>query len=148
MLVYRICQPKYAHDLSGEGARLFGGRWNSKGMACLYTADSSALALLEFAIHHSKHVFPEKLALLQIEVAESLEVREVPHEPTALKELTVPYCRSIGDPWLTGMDVPVLKVPSILVPFSFNLLFNPATFNKKDIQILSLSIFEPDERMI
>jgi len=148
MLVYRICQPKYANDLSGAGARIFGGRWNSKGMACLYTADSSALALLEFAIHHSKHIFPEKLALLQIEVVESLEVGKVPYDSMALKDLTVPYCRSIGDQWLAAKHIPVLKVPSILVPFSFNLLFNPATMNEKDIQIRSVSIFEPDERML
>ncbi|MBK7637232.1 MAG: RES family NAD+ phosphorylase [Saprospiraceae bacterium] len=51
MEVYRICRSKYSNDLSGEGAKLYGGRWNRPGIAALYTSESRALALLELIVH-------------------------------------------------------------------------------------------------
>lgn len=47
MRFWRIYNIRYAVPLSGEGARLYGGRWNPKGMSLLYLADSPALAMLE-----------------------------------------------------------------------------------------------------
>ena len=43
MQVYRIAQKAFINDLSGEGARLFGGRWNRRGIPLLYTAESRSL---------------------------------------------------------------------------------------------------------
>ncbi len=34
----------------GEGARLFGGRWNSPGVPAVYASESRALALLEVLV--------------------------------------------------------------------------------------------------
>jgi RES domain-containing protein len=36
---------------SGDGARRYGGRWNSKGYRAIYMADSLALATLEIMVH-------------------------------------------------------------------------------------------------
>lgn len=49
-VVYRLAQEKYASDLFGTGARLYGGRWNSPGLGVLYTAGSRALAAMELAV--------------------------------------------------------------------------------------------------
>ncbi len=46
MLVYRVGKTRFAKDLTGEGARLNGGRWNNIGTPCIYTAESRALAIL------------------------------------------------------------------------------------------------------
>ena len=43
MKLYRACSFKYLHDLSGAGARINGGRWNSVGKAALYTSDEYAV---------------------------------------------------------------------------------------------------------
>ena len=36
---------------SGEGSRLYGGRWNSKGIAVDYAAATRSLAMLEILVH-------------------------------------------------------------------------------------------------
>ena len=41
----RLVLSKYAESaFDGQGARLFGGRWNSKGTPMVYAASSLALA--------------------------------------------------------------------------------------------------------
>ena len=49
--LYRFAHEKYKDDLSGDGARLFGARWNSKGNPVVYTSNAISLALLELLIH-------------------------------------------------------------------------------------------------
>lgn len=46
MIIYRIALTKFC-DTSGEGARLYGGRWNLPGHAVLYGSSSISSALLE-----------------------------------------------------------------------------------------------------
>ena len=41
MKLYRLTKAVYSNDLSGKGAEIAGGRWNSKGIALLYTANLS-----------------------------------------------------------------------------------------------------------
>jgi len=50
LLAWRLCRAPFA-DLSGEGARLYGGRWNSSGRAMVYAAGDAALAVLEVRVH-------------------------------------------------------------------------------------------------
>ena len=45
---WRLTSRKYAEEaFSGEGARLFGGRWNNAGLPVCYLADAPALCQLE-----------------------------------------------------------------------------------------------------
>jgi len=47
-LLYRALNPRWHREpLSGEGARLYGGRFNPKGTPALYTALSIATAIRE-----------------------------------------------------------------------------------------------------
>lgn len=63
MLLYRIGKTKYAKDLDGIGAKVNGGRWNHEGVACIYTAESRALSLLEYSAHVSIDTIPEHYPL-------------------------------------------------------------------------------------
>ena len=52
VVAWRIFKPKHeATAFTGEGARLYGGRWNSKGTSMVYAASSQSLAALELLVH-------------------------------------------------------------------------------------------------
>ena len=63
MEVYHIGTKKFANQLTGEGAKLHGGRWNSIGTACIYTAESMSLCVLEYAANVSLHLMPASLSI-------------------------------------------------------------------------------------
>jgi RES domain-containing protein len=117
VLAWRLCRDPYA-DLSGDGARLYGGRWNSPGHALVYAASTAALAVLEVRVHLDlpPDLLPEDYALLTIDL-DGLAVED-PRHPS-------PDARAFGDRWLAEGRTPVLRVPSTIVPESANLLLNP-----------------------
>lgn len=48
MRVWRVHDETFAKDAwTGEGARLFGGRWNPAGVPLVYASEHAALAVLE-----------------------------------------------------------------------------------------------------
>ena len=74
MIVYRLSRARFSKDLSGRGAELAGGRWNSKGTPMLYTSDSIALCTVEVAVHMPLGIVPFDYELVQIQVPEELEI--------------------------------------------------------------------------
>ena len=64
MEIYRIAQQLYAEDISGNGAKLYGGRWNSEGLTALYTSFSRSLALLETLAHTPAKMLQQRAQLL------------------------------------------------------------------------------------
>ena len=68
MIVYRLGKTQYCNDLIGVGAKLFGARWNISGTACLYTAESRALALLEYTVNVNIADIPKALSFTVIEI--------------------------------------------------------------------------------
>lgn len=139
MLVWRICREPFA-DLSGEGARLYGGRWNSRGRPMIYTADTAALAVLEVRVHLDlpPELLPDDYVLLTIDIGDlSIEtVSTLPEDP-----------RHLGDTWMADRKSLILKVPSIIVPECFNFLINPAHREVQQVSILSRRRFAFDERL-
>lgn len=82
MIVYRIGRTKYANDLTGEGARLNGGRWNHKLTRCVYTSESRALAVLEYTVNVNIDDIPRALSISTIDIPEisilELTIAELP----------------------------------------------------------------------
>ena len=76
MIVYRIGRTKHSRDLSGEGARLHGGRWNHKNVACIYTSESRALALLEYSVNVNIEDVPRTLSITALKIPEK-NIREI-----------------------------------------------------------------------
>lgn len=125
---WRLARERYA-DLSGEGARLKGGRWNSPGRPVVYMAEDAALPLIEVLVHLdlTPELMPEDYVLMKVDLAplgdrppdEWLE--DGPAE--ALKDAD---SAAFGDGWLETGRAAVLRVPSVIVPEAFNLVLNAA----------------------
>lgn len=126
--VYPLTKQKWAHcAFDGEGARRYGGRWNSKGKSCVYAARSESLAILEVLVHiQAQHMLRHyrlfSLALPQDDV-QYLNSADLPDgwrdEPAP------PETAELGDVWLDGNFGLAFAVPSVIVPREWNFILNP-----------------------
>jgi RES domain-containing protein len=106
---------------SGEGSRLYGGRWNSKGTAVVYAAATRSLAMLEILVHMrntQQTIAPIPYMLFPASFDER-RLEELP--PSSLPsdwdlEPPTDSTKSIGNAWVSAASSPVLTVPSVLVP--------------------------------
>jgi RES domain-containing protein len=125
---WRITKQKHAKSaFSGEGARIYGGRWNSPGTAMIYTAQSQALAVLEMLIHLDSPELLKRYSLFEVEmdllyVAE-LDLSNLPRNWRA--NPTPAGVRALGDDWVASRRSVALRVPSALVPAESTFLLNP-----------------------
>ena len=125
--VWRITTARFAATaFSGEGARLYGGRWNPKGVEMVYTAESRSLALLEMMVQdaplRARYLLvpaqlPDTVSVTYIDVADlPADWRRLDHRD-ALQRM--------GRDWLERGDSAVLAVPSAVVPAERSYLLNP-----------------------
>jgi RES domain-containing protein len=137
--------------LDGEGARPYGGRWNSPGVAVVYAAASRALAALEYLANVDVADVPDDLVLLTIEVPDDALGERV--DPASLPAgwARVPPAaasRGLGDAWAAARRSLVLQVPAVLVPEEDNVLLNPAHAGMADVRVASRRPFAFDERLL
>lgn len=150
MVLYRIAKTAYAGDLSGSGPRLYGGRWNPKGVSVIYTSENRALAALEFFVHLSRAVILPDLRLISIEVPESasrkeLSVSDLPRGWRAYP--APPELAAIGANWIRSGESLLLRVPSALMPPEGNVLINPAHTEMSRVRIVEDVEYTLDQRM-
>ena len=126
MRVWRLTRAPYASDpLSGRGAAIAGGRWNSPGTRIAYAATSRALAALEMLVHVTRDTVPPDMVLVPIDVPDRL-VRGASGLPADWADLPYgPDAQRFGDRWAGEARSLALAVPSIVVPAERNLLINP-----------------------
>lgn len=124
--VYRISSCNHVRDLSGEGAFLYGGRWNNPGTRLLYTAESSALAMLEALAHITMLPLPSAYCMIRLSIPDDIASLDVVQLPANWKQQPPPdELRQWGDAFIREGRYLALKVPSVLVPDNFNFLINP-----------------------
>jgi RES domain-containing protein len=151
MQLFRLVKKRYAaNPLDPQGARLYGGRWNSPGRGVVYASDSIALSLLEKLVHlHSFEVL-EQFVLCTLELDES-RVMSLAAEALPPDWQAEPPPRStqvIGDQWLERGESLALAVPSVLVPRQWNYLLNPLHPDFARLQAdLVVEPFRFDERL-
>jgi len=150
MIVYRLSRGKHEKDLSGKGAKIAGGRWNSKGTLLLYTAESRALCSVEIAVHVPFGVLPKNYKLLTIEFPDSANIKTLSREklPSDWKENPHPNStQRIGDEFVEANEYLVIKVPSAVVQGDYNYLLNPNHADFKKVEIARIEPFEFDSRL-
>ena len=147
MKVFRLAREKYASDLTGEGAKLFGGRWNTKGHSMLYTSSSRSLAILEVLVNMDKRFYPQDMMMISIELSIDA-ITEADNIPENWREVPVPRASQIwGDGWLS-QNVLATSIPSIVVPQEKNILLNPTVVDYvKDVVVTEVFPFTFDSRV-
>lgn len=149
MTVYRVGKTKYAHDLTGEGARLFGGRWNNKMIGCVYTSETRSLALLEYTVNINIDDIPRSLSIVTIQIPDQsirfLQEADLPgdwkHSPTPSST------KSFGSKLLLAVKEPVIRIPSTVISAEFNYLLNPLHPESKKFKIIDISDLIYDVRI-
>ena len=149
---WRIDKKKWrTTSFTGEGARLYGGRWNSPGRPLVYTAEHSALAALEILVH----AIPDSLlvhsySLIEATFDDSL-IDELLKKELPKDWASDPAPRStqrVGDAWLdAATSRPVLRVPSAVIPQAYNFLINPMHAEFRKIRIGKPKPFRFDPRL-
>ncbi|WP_266205528.1 RES family NAD+ phosphorylase [Pontibacter kalidii] len=150
MIVYRLSRGLYRKDLSGRGAEIAGGRWNSKGTAILYTSESIALCTVEIAVHMPLGIVPKDYHLVRIELPDSASIKELSEADLPEDWKSFPHANStqeIGDAFVQELEHLVLKVPSATVQGNYNFLVNPRHPDFNQVKVLDTQLFEFDKRL-
>lgn len=148
---WRIVKRKHSKNaFSGEGARRFGGRWNSPGVAVVYTAEHASLAVLEILVHLQQALLLEDYVLLQVDFDEGLvEALDMSTVPKRWRSYPAPLSlRAIGDQWVADSRSAVLSVPSAVVPLERLFLLNPHHPEFPGIRIGEPQPFAFDARLL
>lgn len=130
---------------SGEGAKRYGGRWNSKGTALVYAASSLSLAIVEALVHVDSDILPPyfyfRIGCPEGVIVLSMEATYGAALPAGWDaEPPTQVSQRMGDDWIRSGSSCVLTVPSLLVPGEQNVLINP---NHADFRKLRISRPEP-----
>jgi len=136
-LFYRIVQEHWAaRALDGEGARLYGGRWNSPGVAAVYLAESRALAALEILVHAPREALRLSWIVIELEVPDSL-IDTAPLSKLPAEWRLQPSSRqaqTFGTRWLRDYQNLSLLLPSVVIPEEKSLLLNPSDPAMRDLK--------------
>jgi RES domain-containing protein len=149
VVAWRIIQRKFAKlAFTGEGARRFGGRWNSPGHAVVYTAQSLALAALEILVHVDSDKLLQDYVAIPVTTAPQLmtqvDASALPNNWRAYPASNA--TRTIGDVWISESVLPVLQVPSAVIPTEFNFLLNPSHKDFRKLRLGKAQRFRFDRR--
>lgn len=150
MRLWRICRAIHAAKaFSGEGARIFGGRWNSQGVSVVYTSPSLALAAVETFVHLEPNLRPDDLVSIAAEIADDIHTDRL--DPSVLHrkwhELRDESLRTFGDRWIRAQETVALHVPSAAIRGEWNVLLNPQHSDFRKLKIEKPMPFEFDLRM-
>jgi RES domain-containing protein len=132
----------------GEGARRYGGRWNSRGVALAYVSEHLSLACLEVLVAVHRGASLDDFLAIAVDLG-GVRVAELEGEPPSDWRSDPPSrsTQAIGDAWVNGGTTAILRVPSVVVPVEYNYLINPAHPDAKRIVIGTPMAFPFDRRL-
>lgn len=149
MRVFRLGKAAHARSvMDGEGARLWGGRWNPPGLPVVYTSESLALAVLEQLVHADLADLPDDLVATTLEIPDALPVATLDDLPARWRDHPAPSeVQALGAAWLEAEETPVLRVPSAVLPREHNRLINPRHPLAARIHVVGNEPFAWDPRL-
>ncbi|MCF6239419.1 MAG: RES family NAD+ phosphorylase, partial [Candidatus Marinimicrobia bacterium] len=154
MQLFRIAGTQFAAEIGGEGARLYGGRWNQIGDPVLYMTEDLSLAILE-TVGHANPRRKMKRALLVLNVPDDASVETVTNLPESWN--TYPYLSAtacLGSQWIQERRSLLLRVPSAVTSgvapdlWQYNVLANPLHPEFSKVLIDRITPWHPDARLL
>src|SRR5215207_117575 len=148
---WRIVKSRHAATaFDGEGARLYGGRWNSPGTPMVYTSSTISLAVLEVLVHLQETSLLSSYSLIAARFDDAIVERlDRSMLPEGWRAYPAPSeLRRIGDEWVRSQRSAVFEVPSVIVERESNCLLNPAHPDFSSVVIGEPEPFTFDERLL
>ena len=149
MIVFRLILERYGSALSGKGAKIAGGRWNSAGIEMIYTSESRSLSTAEVAVNLDMGKLPSGYEMVSIFIPDDIAITMIPAENLPENWKKFPFynfTQDIGDQFILQNLYAVMKVPSAVVKGDFNYLINPRHPDFERIEIVKKEPYEFDER--
>ena len=148
--LYRICSSEYIRDISGTGARIYGGRWNHTGYPVVYSSGSRSLAVLEFLVHVPMAFAPDNLSITEINIIENVKRESINHKQLPLNWRGYPapeHLADIGTRWIKSQSALLLDIPSSVVDKEMNTLINPLHPDIKYVNVAKVEEFHFASRL-
>ncbi|MBI1786171.1 MAG: RES family NAD+ phosphorylase [Acidobacteria bacterium] len=136
MILWRISNHS---TLDGGGGLSAPGRWHTVGQRIVYCASNPATALLEVLVHAKIDIedVPVNFRYLEIVAPDRLAIEDVATSGLGESWRTdLAATRRTGDRWLRSGGTALLRVPSIIVPATWNVLINPRHPASAQIRII------------
>ncbi len=149
MIVFRLSKNIYANDLTGKGAEIYGGRWNSVGTPLIYTAESRALCAVEIAVNTPLSNIPTDYSIISFQIPDD-NITSIEEKILPINWNILPYSNStieIGDLFVSEKKSLILKVPSAIIAGDYNYLINPLHHDLGKLKILKIEDFSFDDRL-
>ena len=144
MILWRVSRFR---DLKGIGGLRASGRWHTAGRPIVYLAESAAGAILEVCAHTASNNVPPAIVMLEIEgpdmAVPAVEQKDLKGDWVGDIETT----RVVGDKWLAAGKTVLLRVPSVIAPSTFNVLFNPVHARAREFEIRHVYVYPFDPRL-
>jgi len=150
LTVWRLLTARFADTaFSGDGARLYGGRWNRKGVPLVYAAGSQSLAMLEMLVQDEP--LRARYVMIRVRIPGEVRIRHLkigalPHDWRNL--VAREQLQKIGAEWTRKRTGAVLSVPSAVIPSESNYLLNLLHPDFKRIEIGKPEAFVTDVRLL
>jgi RES domain-containing protein len=145
MQLWRLYRRAHGPGLDGIGGLYAAGRWHELGSRVVYFGASPGIVILEKLAHIDPELLPADLILSRFEGEVSVE-DVLQSEVSDLRDLK--QTRGRGETFLKAQTACVLRVPSILAPEEFNLLFNPVHPDASKVQTVEHRDFNFDSRLL
>jgi RES domain-containing protein len=131
--------------LSGEGGLRYSARWHTGGRPIVYLAASPAGAMIEILVHLEleEDELPPAYTLLYVEAPASLDIDDL-----RVGKADLSISRTLGDAWLKAGTAALARVPSAILPNTFNYLLNPLHSDAKRIRITGSTKANFDSRLL
>ena len=150
MVVWRLTLKKHSAP-DGEGARRYGGRWNTPGTPVVYTSGTLSLAALEYLVHVDSDILPDGLVSIRATIPDGLKIEAISasHLPLEWKDKIIPVSlQQLGTDWVTNAKSAVLKVPSVVIEHEWNYVLNPRHPEFSQIIWDAAAVFSLDQRLL